>query len=67
MKVTVIPIQLEHVKNPERIDKGARRPDDKRTSRDHLDYSIIKFDQNIEKISGDLRRLSLNQTPGKDH
>ena len=34
--------------NPQRIDKGAKRFRNQRTSRDHPDYSIIKIDQNTE-------------------
>ena len=33
----------------------------KRTSRDHPDYSIIKIGQNTEKSPGDLRRLAITQ------
>ena len=38
-----------------------------RTSRDHLNYSIVKIGQNTEKSPGDLRRLVVTQTPVKDH
>ena len=43
--------------NPQRIGKGIGRIGNKRTSRDHPNYSIIKIGQNIEKSPGDLRRL----------
>ena len=49
--------------NPQRINKEIRRFGNKRTSRDHLDYSIIKIIQNTEKSLGDLRRLAVTQTP----
>ena len=39
----------------------------KRTSGDHLNYSIIKIDQNTEKSPGDLRRLAVTQTPVENH
>ena len=35
----------------------------KRTSRDHPDYSIIKISQNTEESPGDLRRLAVTKTP----
>ena len=38
-----------------------------RTSRDHPNYSIVEIDQNTEKSSGDLRILSVTQTPVKNH
>ena len=43
--------------NPQRIDQGTWRLRNKRTSGDHLDYTIIKIGQNTKKSSGDLRRL----------
>ena len=48
--------------NLKKIGKGAGRLGNKRTSSDHLDYSIIKTGQNIEKSPGDLRRLAIAQT-----
>ena len=33
----------------------------------HLNYSIIKISQNAEKCPGDLRRLTIAQTPMEDH
>ena len=38
-----------------------------RTSGDHLIYYIIENGQNTEKIPGDWRRLSVNETLVKDH
>ena len=35
----------------------------KRTIRDHLNYSIIWISQNTEKSPGDLRWLAVTQTP----
>ena len=53
--------------NPQKISKGTGRRGNKRTSRDHLDYSIIKIGLNTEKSPGDLRRLAATQTPVKNH
>ena len=39
----------------------------KRTSRDHPNYSIVEIGQNTEKSPGDLTRLAVTQTPGKNH
>ena len=38
-----------------------------RTSGDHPNYYIIENGQNTEKSPGDLRRLAVTQSPGKDH
>ena len=38
-----------------------------RTSGEHPNYSSIENDQNSEKSPGDVRRLAVSQTPGKDH
>ena len=34
---------------------------------DHPNYYIIENGQNTEKSPGDLRRLAVTQTSGKDH
>ena len=34
---------------------------------DHPNYSIIDIDQNTEKSPGDMSRLTVTQTPVKDH
>ena len=52
--------------NPQRIGKGTRRLRNKRTIRDHSDYSI-KIGQNSEKSPGDLRRFTVTQTPERNH
>ena len=36
-------------------------------SEDHPNHGIIEIGQNTEKSPGDLRRLAVTQTPGKDH
>ena len=38
-----------------------------RTSGDHPNYNIIENGKNTERISGDLRRLAVTQTPLKGH
>ena len=37
------------------------------TSGDHPNYNITENGQNTVKSPGDLRRLAVTQTPGKDH
>ena len=53
--------------NPQRIGEGTRRLGNKRTSRDHPDYSIIQISQNTEKSPWDLRKLAVTQTLMKNH
>ena len=48
------------------IDKVNGRLENKRTSGDHPDYSIIKIGQNSLNSPGDFRRLAVTQTPVKD-
>ena len=36
-------------------------------NRDHPDYRIVGIGQSAKKSQGDLRRLAVTQTPGKDH
>ena len=45
------------------IGKGTGRIENKTTSENHPNYSIIKISQNTEKSTGDLRILSVTQTP----
>ena len=68
MKVTIIPIVISTFGIvTKRIIKGTGRLGNKRTSRDHPNYSIIENGQNTEKSPGNLRRLVVTQTPVKDH
>ena len=53
--------------NPQGIGKGTRRPGNKTTSRNHLNYSINKKDQNTEKSPGHLRKFAVTQTQVKNH
>ena len=58
MKMTVLPIVNGALGT---ITKGIRELGNKRTSRDHPDYSIIKISQNTEKSPGDLRKFAVTQ------
>ena len=50
MKVTVIPVVIRALAIvPKRIDERTGRLVNKRTSRDHPDYRVIKISQNTEK------------------
>ena len=48
--------------NPQIICKGSEKFGNKRTSKYHKDYSIIKINQNTERSPGDLKSLALTQT-----
>ena len=45
------------------INNEIGRHGNKKTSGDHPDYNIVKIGQNIEKNLGDLKRLTVTQTP----
>ena len=49
------------------VNKGTGGIGSWRTSGDHPNDSIIENGQNTEERPGDLRRLSVTQTPVKDH
>ena len=51
---------------PQRHGKGTE-DENRRTSQDHSNDSIIKIGQNTEKSPGDLRRLTVTHTYVKDH
>ena len=51
----------------QRIVTGTGRLRNKRTSRDHLNYSIVEIDQNTKKSPGDLRRLVVTHTQVENH
>ena len=53
--------------NPQRIGKGSRRLINQIISRDHPYYSIVKIGEISERSLGDLKRLSVTQTPVKSH
>ena len=53
--------------NHQRICGGTGRHRNKRTSGDHLNYSIGEIGKSIKKSFGDLSRLVVTQTPVKNH
>ena len=46
---------------------GTEGFENRRTSRDFPDYSIVEVGQNSEKSPGDLRRLAVTRTPVKNY
>ena len=50
---------------PQRLGSGTERFGNRRTNRDHPNYSIVKIGQNTEKCPGDLRILA--RTPVEHH
>ena len=61
IKVMVIPVVTG---SQGTIPEGlVKRLENKRTTGGHLDYSIVKISRNTEKSPGDLKRLSVTQTP----
>ena len=46
-----------------KIMKGTGGDENKKTSGDNLNYSIIMIGRNTEKSSGDLRKLAVTQAP----
>ena len=68
MKVTAIPNRDWYFRySQQRIFKGNRGLENKRTSGDNPNYSIIENVQNTEKSPGDLRKLAVTQTPVKNY
>ena len=69
--ITVIPIVIgAHGRVTKGLQQGLEDLEikrNKRTSLDHLNYSIVEIGQNTEKSPEDLRRLAVTQTPVKDH
>ena len=62
MRVTEIPIVIGIVT------KGlVQRLKDLEISRDYPNYSIVEIGQNAEKSHGNLRRLTVIQTPMRNH
>ena len=51
----------------QRINKGIGGLGKKRTRGDHPKYYITEISQNTEKSPGDLKRLAVIQTSGRDH
>ena len=50
-----------------RISTGSGVLENKKTSGDHSNYSIVEIDQNTKKGPGDLRRFAVTQTPVENH
>ena len=50
-----------------RLGKGTGKVRNRRTSRDHPNYSIVKIDQNTEMSPGYMKKLMVTQTTGKNH
>ena len=51
----------------QRINTKTRGRRNKKTSREHSNYSIVEISQNTKKSSGDLRRLFVTHTPMENH
>ena len=51
--------------DPQILGKGAERFRNRRTSYDHQNCDIVGVGSNTEKIPGDLRRITITQTPVK--
>ena len=47
----------------QKIGTGTGGLGNKRTSGDHLNYTIVEISQNTKESPGDLRRLAVTQTP----
>ena len=68
MKVTVIPVVIGALGTIQKgLVKGLEDFGKKKTSRDHPDNSNIEIGQNTEKSFGDLRKLTVTQTPVRNH
>ena len=65
MKVTFIPVVIG-IFGTVTI-KGTGGFGNKRTSGDHLNYSIVEIGKNTETSPGDLRKPAVTQTPEKNH
>ena len=64
--MTVIPTIIEHLDRIQKLGKKTGRVGNQRTCRDHPDFSIVEIGQNSEKSPGNLKKLAVTQTPGKD-
>ena len=67
MNVTVITIVIAARGSHEMIDKGTGGLGNKRTSRDHPNYSTVMIGQDTEKSPGYLMKLAVTQTTMEDH
>ena len=53
--------------NPQKIDKETGRLVNRKTTRDRPNDSIFQIRQNTERSPGELRRLAITQTLGKNY
>ena len=67
MKVTNTNNNWSSQSGPQRLTKGTGRVGNRRTNRDHPNYSVVKIDQNTKESSGDMWTLAVTQTPVKYH
>ena len=68
MKVTVIAVVTGALGIvTKRLVQGTGGTGNRRTSGDHPNYSIVEIGQNTKKSPGDMTRLTVTQTPGKEH
>ena len=67
MKVTVINCHCCAQNTLQSLCKESGMHGNMGTSKEHLDYCIIKISQNTEKSPGVIRRLAVTQTPVKNH
>ena len=51
----------------QRIDTETARLENKRTSEDYINYSIVEIGQNTEKSPGHMRRLAITQILVENH
>ena len=66
--MTVIPIIVGALGTvPNRPGKESGRIGNRRTNRSHPNYTIVKIGQNNNKSPGDLSRLTVAQTPVRNH
>ena len=49
------------------MEKEAERVGNRRTNRDHPNFSLVEIGQNTEKSPGNLRKLAVTQILVKDH
>ena len=67
MRVNVIPFVVGAWNGLQRFRKKIGGTGNQRKNQDYFNDSIIEIGCNTEKSSGELRRLSVIQTPVKDH
>ena len=53
--------------DPQRLGKKAGRIGNRKTNRNHTNYSTVEIGQNTGKSSGDLGKLAVTRIPERDH